>query len=1524
MIVYDLVLKLSLLVTLAVLSGFIDRFWPRKTLIGKIFQGILFGFTSIVGMIFPFELAQGLIFDGRTIIISLSTLFFGPISGGIAALMSFVYRTYVGGVGLPMGLATIVEAFIVGLYFYRIKERRDIFWLNTLRLYSFGFIVHIIMVLLVFMLPSKYAKSVWDEVALTIISVYPVVSLLIGKILLDQEISSRYLKDLIRRESLYRTTLYSIGDAIITTDANGFIHNMNSVAEALTGWTEKNARGREINQVFRIVNEFTLKEAENPVERVLREGKVVGLANHTVLISRDGRKIPIADSGAPIKDENGNIIGVVLVFRDQTKEREYLRKIEEQEKRYRQFVLSSSDGIWRFDIDTPININLPIEEQIKLIFQGGYLAECNDAYAKMYGFEKAEDIVGIRLIDVLKPEDQENIEYLTNFIKNGYRLTGGISKEYDKYGNVLYIENNLVGIIEDGYLIRAWGTQKNITEKYFLELSLKESEEKFRLLSEASLVGIYLIQDYKFIYVNQALANVFGYEIDEIVNKLGPLDLTHPDYRPIVIENINKRISGEIESINYSFKAVKKDGSTIFIEVFGKRIEFRGKPAIIGTLMDITEKLRLEEENRIRNLQLESTLENTPNVAIQFYNIKGEVLYWNKASETVYGWTKDEALGKTLDQLMLTKEETAKFLSVLQEVYSTGNPVGPNEWKVKRKDGSEAWILSSIFAIPSKVNEKIIVCANVDITERKNVEIALKEQNDLFQTLINTLEAAILLYRGKDIVFCNDATSKITGYSLEELYSIPIWDLVHPDQREKVKNIVLARFRNEEVPNRYEIKILKKDGSTGWVDYSVGMIKWKGELTAIGTAIDITERKLNEEIIQIQYNIADALVKQKSLYKFFEVVRKELSKVLDTKNLFVAFYDDEKDELYSPFEWDEKMDGPTRWSAKKSLTGKVIKEKRSILLKKEEIQKEIEDGQIELIGSLAESWLGVPLIVENRAYGALVVQSYDNPNSFDERSVRLMEIIASQLSTYIIQKMQTDELTKLSLAISKSQVGVAITDVNGIIEFVNPKMCEITGYSSDELIGKKMSILKSGYHTNDFYANMWSTILSGKDWSGELLNKKKDGQLYWEKTLISPIFNEFGKIQHFVSIKEDITEQKKLINELIQAKEKALESEKLKTAFLANLSHEVRTPLNGLMGFAQILETQDLSNQEVKRFANIIIKKANELLSLFNDILDLSMIETGQLRISPKSVKLNSILYDVYSSFLVEDKIKNKEIEFRIGKLLPEDFEIVTDPIRLKQVLYNLVNNAIKFTKRGFVEFGAVKDKNNTIQFYVKDTGIGIAKEKFDYIFERFQQIDTDFLRREYQGAGIGLPLCKGLVKLLGGDIWLESQLGEGSTFYFTISSLSSIEKETLTKEKFSFKFDKIQFEEEITILIAEDDYVNFVVLEKMLSKNYNCEVLHANTGKEAIEFVNKRKDINIILLDIRMPIVDGYSAFKEIKKINPSIPIIAVTAYSYSDDKRKIVEMGFDDYVSKPYDFEEIIEKINRAILKTKTSQME
>lgn len=367
----------------------------------------------------------------------------------------------------------------------------------------------------------------------------------------------------------------------------------------------------------------------------------------------------------------------------------------------------------------------------------------------------------------------------------------------------------------------------------------------------------------------------------------------------------------------------------------------------------------------------------------------------------------------------------------------------------------------------------------------------------------------------------------------------------------------------------------------------------------------------------------------------------------------------------------------------------------------------------------------------------------------------------------LTQRKQIEEKNIiLSKAVDQSPESIVITNKNGDIEYVNPIFEERTGYSFDEVEGKNPRILQSGKHDHSFYENLWNTLLSGKNWYGEFLNKKKNGELYWEQASISPITGEDGEIEHFVAVKEDITEKKKILNDLKEAKEKAEESNRLKTAFLQNISHEIRTPMNGILGFSSLLEQPELDEDRKSRYIGMIQRSGDRMLHIINDLIDISRIETRQINIQKRRVNLNKVLKNVYE--LQKEEIEEKGIHFSyVSSLSDEESYILTDETRLNQILTNLLNNAGKFTEKGKIILGYTR-KDDNVEFFVKDTGVGISPDLGYAIFDRFVQEDMH-RTRQYEGAGLGLCISKELCELLGGKIWYNSEPVKGSTFYFTI-----------------------------------------------------------------------------------------------------------------------------------------------------------
>ncbi|PKP43398.1 MAG: hypothetical protein CVT93_00385 [Bacteroidetes bacterium HGW-Bacteroidetes-10] len=512
-------------------------------------------------------------------------------------------------------------------------------------------------------------------------------------------------------------------------------------------------------------------------------------------------------------------------------------------------------------------------------------------------------------------------------------------------------------------------------------------------------------------------------------------------------------------------------------------------------------------------------------------------------------------------------------------------------------------------------------------------------------------------------------------------------------------------------------------------------------------------------------------------------------------------------------------------------------------------------------------------------------------------------------------KKNEDLLSKLSSAVSQSSASVLITDSNGLVEYVNPAFTAITGYSFEEIRGKTPSFINSGVQNDDFYNQLWKTISSGQTWHGEIANKKKNNEIFWERETISPIENASGEITNFVAIKDDITKEKQLIQDLINAKETAEESDRLKSTFLATMSHELRTPLNAIIGFSDLL-MDDIPKEDIDSFASTINKSGKHLLGLIEEIFDISLIETGQIKLHNEVYDATDILNDVFAVISREQAMMNKQHIRLIVKhpdnQSPQHIKISTDIKRLKQILVNLLKNALKFTDHGTIEYGytiVIINGQENLKFFVSDTGIGIAKDKQEIIFDQFRQVD-DSLTRTYGGTGLGLSICRKLLQKMGGEIWVESEQDKGSIFYFNLPV--GIELQQKAKTGIIIMDEPIiDFSGKI-LLLAEDDDPSYLLLKAILKKT-GIEIIRAKNGVEAVKFALEREDINMILMDINMPEMNGLDATRLIKEKKPHLPIIAQTAYSISGDKEKTLEAGCDNYISKPIRKAELFSMIEK-----------
>lgn len=499
-------------------------------------------------------------------------------------------------------------------------------------------------------------------------------------------------------------------------------------------------------------------------------------------------------------------------------------------------------------------------------------------------------------------------------------------------------------------------------------------------------------------------------------------------------------------------------------------------------------------------------------------------------------------------------------------------------------------------------------------------------------------------------------------------------------------------------------------------------------------------------------------------------------------------------------------------------------------------------------------------------------------------------------------------IKKLSEAVEQSPSSTTITDANGKIEFINAQFTELTQYSLDDIKGKSPRIFNPGHYPQAVYDAMMDSLRSGKVWKSEFANRKKDGTNYWEDVIISPLTDANGRISNFILLTDDISEKKSMLDDLIKAKSKAEESDRLKTAFLQNISHEIRTPMNAIVGFTEILNNQDTTDEKRKYFTDIIQQSSNQLLAVISDIVLIATLESGQEVVREHETRMNSILKLLYEQF--EGKAKSLGLTFSYKTTLPDSSATIqTDETKLIQILTNLIGNAIKFTKKGFVDFG-YDLKDEYIEFYVKDSGIGVPDEMHKHIFDRFRQADSE-IALEFGGTGLGLSISKAYVELMGGEIRMESQPGKGSQFYFTLPykryKANPSGSENKTQEVVKINASK-------TIMVAEDEDFNFRLISEFLSA-FEVKIIRAITGTEAVDICRSDQKIDLVIMDIKMPQMNGYEATKIIKGIRPELKIIAQTAYSFDNDRIIALESGCSDYISKPFGKQQFLTLIKKYL---------
>ena len=1134
-----------------------------------------------------------------------------------------------------------------------------------------------------------------------------------------------------------------------------------------------------------------------------------------------------------------------------------------------------------------------------LIHKNGIARDLNPSLAQMIGYSK-DELIGVNFLDYILPE------YLPT-VKEKMTLDYVLPYEIEvlrKDGSSFFAEIEARNFVTNNEQWRV-AAIRDITGRKKAEEALKQSEEKYRMLVETASDSIFMLSDEgKIIDLNDSAIRILGYDKDEILNKT--IDFIDPNF------SVNQFIDFWSQ-INFNHTRIlesshrKKDGTLVPVEISGQKYMIAGKTFYYGIARNISERKLAEQKIR----ESEDTYRNIfQNAQVGLFRTRvsdGKMLESNDQLARMFGYNNREDLltGFFTAENYVDSGTREKMLEMIKNDGHFRN----FEARFYRKDRSIVWINYSA----SYNHEKgWIEGVAEDITERKRIlqELKNSEQNykNLQMLFRNMADIVPDMIWAKDIdkkyIFANHSVCKnLLGTD----------DINEPIG--KTDMFFAARQRNQHPENPLwhtfgegcadsDVTTIETGDTCQFDEFGyvngkflyLDVIKTpirneKGEITGVvGTARDVTEsRKAHMRLLESEANLKAII--ENSLDSIWSVNREyEIQYVNET---FVH-------EFKSTFGIELKKGVNVLSYLPADLKDKW-KERYDRVLKDEYLLfEDIVDTGISRIHIEVSMQ---PIHVNNNVVGVSIY----GRNITEKRNA---------------EKEIQNAADRFRGLIENAPDGVAIVDAEGKFKYASPNAIRLFGYTETEVLN---TYGVTYTHPEDL-ALATSAIMEvvtepSKKSKAIYRFRQKTGEYLWiETTFTNLLYNE--SIQGIVMNFTDITGRKKLFEDLVEARDKARESDKLKSAFLANMSHEIRTPMNGILGFTNLLSESNITDEERKNYIHIIQKSGDRLLDTVNDLIDISKIETGQMKVVNHPTNIWETIYNLFNFF--ELQASEKKLELKLNFALPENSKVVvTDRVKLDSILTNLIKNAIKFTHIGYIEIGCrkIREENNDtgkqpaemIEFSVRDTGIGIPADMYQAIFNRFEQVESGN-ERTFQGSGLGLTIAKAYSEMLGGKIWVESKQGMGSVFYFTIPVNRNEEtdsSEILQQNKNSAELKELK---KAKIVIAEDDEAGFLYLSTLL-KPLNAEIHHCNNGVCVVEFCRSNPDTDIVLMDMRMPDLNGFEATRQIRTFNKKVVIIAQTAFALAGDKENALDAGCTDYVSKPIKKDELISLVKKYI---------
>jgi PAS domain S-box-containing protein len=1287
-----------------------------------------------------------------------------------------------------------------------------------------------------------------------------IVFVLIG-VYLFFRITNPLLKDIVDNENKFRSIFNNSGDAIFIFDRTGRFLEVNDTACSRYNYTHeeflklnvKDINNKELVEQFdeRIKQVFEKEIAIFEIEHRTKDSEVIHVEIHASIIEYNNEKV------------------ILSAERDITKRLKAEKLVRDNEEMFRSFLKYSPFHIYFKDENSRY---FSLSEN----FEGFRGKSINELIGK-----KMDEIFPLEYANKIIEDDQMILKSGTP-LRIEEEMEGRI---FDTIKFPIHLEDNKKLIA--GYTI-------DITEKKLAERALHESEEHYRLLFDNILNGFAFCKmiyendapvDFIYLNVNAAfesltgLHNVVGKKVSVVIPRIKE---TSPElfeaYSRVALTGIPEKFEMYIEPLKIWFSlSVYSYSKGYFTAVFD----------------NITDRKLYEVQLFEEKEKLFVTLQSIGDAVITT-DVEGRVQLLNKIAEDLTGWKEQEAIGMELNEVFHIINEHTRIVceNPVEKVIKTRGIIGlANHTALISKDGTERIIADSGSPILDKQGNIIgVILVFRDITDKYKYDEALKEREHFIGKIIDTTPNLIYIYdlKKNSNIYTNKEILEFLGYTSDEIRAMgsDLFDnILHPDFQ-NIVNEHHAKFANvgENEVLEVDYKMKNRDGEWLWLrSRDVVFLRDSGgkPTQILGSTEDITFRKNAEEALMKSENKYRKL--HESMIDGFAFVNMH-GVIKDCNESFQKMLGYSFDELVNLTYRDLT---PEKWHdlEESIILDQILPRGYSDVYEKEYIKK---DGTI--------------FPIEIRTF---LIQDDDGNN------IGMWGIVRDITERKMAEEKILVSETKYRRLFEAARDGIMVINAESqFINDVNPYLVELLGYSSDEFVGKKLweTSLFQDYEASKKIFEKFQEV--GYLRYDDLIFRKSDGQMInVEFTSNTYLVDHSKLIQCNI---RDITDRKQAEESLIRAKERAEEADRLKSSFLANMSHEIRTPMNAILGFSQLLRSEDLSDEERRDFIDLINKRGRDLLKLINDILDISKIEANQIIIRNTYGDINILFFELLTTFSSAiDMLENRRVSIKIGRSLTGNIQILADFERLEQIFNNLIGNALKFTKEGTVEFGCTLESEDILQFYVQDTGIGIPEYKQKMIFERFRQVEES-LSRKYEGAGLGLSISKGLVELMGGKIWVTSSEGAGSTFYFTIpyNTTEKVRTKQISSEEMKFDWSGR------TILMVEDDEMNSTLLKRILTKT-KIEYIHAADGATALELFRENRGIDIILMDIRLPDISGFDVTRRIREIDSNIPIIAQTAYATSDDKVKCMDAGCTDYIVKPIDKMLFLKTINKYLEK-------